>query len=550
MAPSSYGAPARHLVHEVRHPDALAGAMAEDEEDQVLRDWLQLQPGGILGSGDRRFEVGKQIGRGGMGVVYEARWQGTTRRAAVKVVFRIKVGDAGLGQLLEEVKTTQHLESDHVPHIHAHGLEPDFAWFAMDYLEGGTLHQRIQNDAPLSWEQTCRICRDILQGLRDAHAAGRVHGDLKPGNVMAVKDGSRWKVLDWGLARAACPSDGAAVTDCVSGTPMYLAPECWKDRARYSAWSDFYALGVMMVEMLTRTNPFAGIPEVRLEAAHERGRLAEVAGLPDEARRIVARATAQQPDDRYSNANEFLADLDTSGVDRFRLRRTWPWLALAGVVLLALALWAFYPRSAPPARYQGALTLWLAGHDKELLPDVRAIGGPSTLPLRAGDRIVLQARLQQGPAAHFYVIWIDSEGKAKRLYPEGWTDSTLSPSDEKQQDFRWPGQGGSAALAKSPDGFESVLWLVRDRPLSRQDNAQLTALLVALPWKQPAEWKGKEIAIWWEDGLRSQARGAPDPRTIHVADDPITQTEKLLRTLKERGLASYSRAMGYSFVGE
>jgi len=547
--PSS-GELAKDLVRQIANSESLAGRMAEDEEDQILLDWLKLRPGGILGKDDRCFEIGKQIGRGGMAVVYEARWQGTDRRAAIKVVFRVKVREAGLIQLLEEVATIENLDSEYVPRIHAHGLEPDFAWFAMDYLEGGTLHQKIQNDAPLSWEQTKTICKDILKGLRDPHAKGLVHDDLKPGNIMAIKDGSKWKVLDWGLSRAVCPWSGSAVTDGLSGTLPYLAPECWKNRSEHSAQSDFYAVGVMMVEMLTRKNPFAGLSIGQLAAAHQSAKLAEVPGLPDEARRIVARATAKEPGERYRNANEFLDDLDAKEDGPRRKPRRWPWLALAGVVALALALWFSFFRSTPPPQFQGAFTLWLAGRNEQPFPKARAVGGPNTLPLQAGDRIVLQAKLRQGPAAYFYVIWIDSEGKAKRLHPSGWSADALPSVDAKQQDMRWPTEGGSAALAKSTDGFESVLWLVREKPLSKVENTRIQNLLGDLSWRQPPEWKGKEIAVWWENGLRTEDRGAPDPKTIRIADDPITQTEKLLRTLKERGLVQHSYAVCYSFVGQ
>jgi tRNA A-37 threonylcarbamoyl transferase component Bud32 len=554
--PPSSGEIVRGLIHEVLNPAPGEDQLAHEAAGQMHQDLYDLQPGCFLGL-EGRFEIVRQIyNLPGRTAVYEGRdRKHNGNRIAIKIVFT-SGNPRRLTELETEARRTACLDHLYAPVVYDHGVEPSrgFGWIAMEYLEGGTLREFIEKDKRLSWDQTRKVCTDLLEGLRNGYSQGLTHRDLKPSNVMRARKGSTWKIVDWGIAYPLPPATGVGLDHAISGTPWYMAPEAWEMPSRVSRQSDFYALGVMIIEMLTGKNPFYSLSEPELVRAKNVPNLAaylpDDAGVPEEARRIVTRATAWDPDNRYRDVDEFLADLDPEKARRRRKRRTVLRLVLAGMAVLALTAAGFlFPWQSTPARFKGTFNLWLVERNDRRLEEARAVGGPNTLPLRVEDRVFLETKLDQGPEAHFYVLWIDSNGKPTRLYPEGWTADKLPPVDKKRSDLRWPEKGGSAKLAKSIDGLESVLCLVREQPLSQRDNAELQALLDVLTWRQRPWRMDEKIIVWWQNGLRVDERGAPETETIRIPDDPISQTEKLLLALKEKGLVQYSRAVCYSFAG-
>ena len=216
----SFGEQALELVNEVVNPLPSAAEIIAEEVDQAREDRHRLERGRLLGT-DGQYRIVKQIGRGGMAVVYEGEDTILKRRVAIKVVFADNTSPGGLDRLEKEARDTASLHPHNNVVIYKCGQEPGFAWIAMEYLEGETLAQRIDREAPISWEEVKKICKDVLAGLGDVHSKGRAHCDIKPSNVMC--NGKTWKILDLGLAKAVSPVTGVARETSTSGTAAYLA---------------------------------------------------------------------------------------------------------------------------------------------------------------------------------------------------------------------------------------------------------------------------------------------------------------------------------------
>lgn len=297
------------------------------------------------------YRVLRELGRGGQGVVYLAEDLRLHRQVALKVLHRGLAAFAGPAALRFERELAAIGRLDHpcLCAVHAAGSGPDGSWIAMKFVDGPSLQQRIAaaradgSGAPRTRAAIDAIAHDLerlAEGLQVAHAAGLVHRDIKPGNVLIGADGTP-VLVDFGLARQATAAEAdpaaAAVTlpGAVVGTPSYLAPELLRD-APADARSDVWALGACLFELLTLERPFAAATvaaELRLRAT---------AAVPDVRSRnpavprdlavVVATALAVEPGQRYASAADFAADLR-------RYRTLQPLLARPAGPLLVLRRW-------------------------------------------------------------------------------------------------------------------------------------------------------------------------------------------------------------------
>lgn len=229
-----------------------------------LRDIVKTTPqrervalSATLGHGDRLgdFVIESELGRGGMGVVYRA-WDATLRRAvALKLVHRAG-GDAA--RFTREAEAAARVRHDHVVPVLTAGLAPSGdAFLVMPLIEGLTLRQLIERDKVLPPKLAAEYARQIADALGAVHAAGLVHRDVKPGNVLVDRADGRAKLTDFGLAR---DDDHTTRSSTIAGTPEYLSPEQVKAPGTVDARTDVYALGVTLYEAVTGTTPFHGPP--------------------------------------------------------------------------------------------------------------------------------------------------------------------------------------------------------------------------------------------------------------------------------------------------
>ena len=213
-----------------------------------------------------RFRLLRQLGRGGMGAVYLAEDlagatdSGALPRVAVKVIKGGLVDDpAAIKRFEREAVTIGRLNHPHIVGYRGTGEVGGVHWLAMEFLDGQSLRQRIAAQGAIPWRITLDIMAQIADGLAAAHAAGVLHRDLKPDNVMLIGDAAAptVKLLDFGIAKQ---TDGETMTmtgtGLIVGTPGFIAPEVIVGAVSDDPRSDLYALGVMWFEMVTGARPF------------------------------------------------------------------------------------------------------------------------------------------------------------------------------------------------------------------------------------------------------------------------------------------------------
>ncbi|AHG92698.1 protein kinase (plasmid) [Gemmatirosa kalamazoonensis] len=261
-----------------------------------------------------RYEIEREIARGGMATVYLARDVRHRRPVAIKVLRDEVASAVGAERFLEEIRVTASLQHPHVLPLFDSGSADDLLWYAMPFVEGETLRTRLAREGRLTIGEAVRIAREVADALAHAHARGVVHRDVKPENVL-LQDGHAL-VADFGIALALEHAGGErlTLTGLTLGTPQYMAPEQAAAERALDARVDVYALGAVLHEMLVGEPPFASGASrqvVLQRMLHEPPaplvtRRPEVPPSLDAA---VRRALEKRPDARFATAAELGAAL-------------------------------------------------------------------------------------------------------------------------------------------------------------------------------------------------------------------------------------------------
>jgi WD40 repeat protein/serine/threonine protein kinase len=207
------------------------------------------------------YRVLKLLGQGGMGVVFEAEDVRLKRRVALKVMKpEVAAKEEHRERFIREAQTAARVEHDFICPIYQVGEENGVPFIAMPFLKGEPLDARLKRQKPLPLAEAIRIGREVAEGLAEAHKAGLIHRDIKPGNIWqeSLPNGrSRCRILDFGLARITNDDTHLTQSGAIMGTPAYMAPE--QARARpVDHRADLFSLGVMLYEMTTGRRPFIG----------------------------------------------------------------------------------------------------------------------------------------------------------------------------------------------------------------------------------------------------------------------------------------------------
>jgi serine/threonine-protein kinase len=273
----------------------------EATDDEVL------PPGTDIGS----YRIDSIIGRGGMSAVYRATNTELDRVVALKLLGREMARDpATRERFMNEWRIAASLRHPNVLAVHDAGEVDGRLFLAMDLIEGGDLGDEIERDGALMPARAVALLEQIASALDAAHAAGLVHRDVKPGNVLL--DGERAYLTDFGLSKLLASNARLTKPGRMVGTAAYLAPEQIRGEV-IDARTDVYALGCVFFEALTASSPFEGESGYTLMYAHlERpvppltDRRPELSAAVDE---VVRRAMAKLPADRYDSAGEAVAAL-------------------------------------------------------------------------------------------------------------------------------------------------------------------------------------------------------------------------------------------------
>ncbi len=259
-----------------------------------------------------QYDVVKEIGMGGMGVVYEATDRSLERRVAVKKMRdEIRIDPQERQRFVNEAKVVAQLRHPNIVDIYAIVEDGADVYLVFEFVEGQTLHDRVRSKGVFSFGDGLKVFRDMCSAVEHAHAAKIVHRDLKPSNVMVTSDG-RVKVMDFGVARQAKDAlTKMSMTNSIVGTPPYMAPE--QEQGTVRKESDVYALGVCFYEMLTGQLPFAGTGSGMLLNKINGKHIPptqRVPSLPAALDAVIAKALDPDPDKRHHTPTELLADLD------------------------------------------------------------------------------------------------------------------------------------------------------------------------------------------------------------------------------------------------
>jgi serine/threonine protein kinase len=271
-----------------------------------------------------RVKIVRAIARGGMGKVYYAEQIGMGRPCAVKVLDPRMAGasrEEFTRRFLLEASVAAKLTHPNVVTIYDYGETDDGACFiAMEYLEGETLSETLKREKRLSPERAVGVARQVCRALREAHAIGVVHRDMKPGNIFLVRhddEGDFAKVLDFGLVKETAPGgedDAHTQVGQIMGSPRYMAPEQIEGKP-VDARTDIYALGTVMYAMLTGHPPFERPNEMATMMAHVSEPVVPLSQampdvvLPPGLEAVVLRCLEKDPDRRFRSMEEMLSAL-------------------------------------------------------------------------------------------------------------------------------------------------------------------------------------------------------------------------------------------------
>jgi eukaryotic-like serine/threonine-protein kinase len=294
------------------------------------------------------YRLIEQIGAGGMGVVYLAHDEHLQRDVGLKVLPAGSLADeTARKRFRKEALSLAKLNHPNIATVHEFGSDSNTDFLVTEYIAGTTLSSKLQSGA-LPAEEVYRLGIQLTQGLAAAHDQGVVHRDLKPSNLRLTPDG-RLKILDFGLAQlmphASGLSAAASVTQSqeISGTLPYMAPEQLKGE-KADPRNDVWSAGAVLYEMATgkrpfpQTNPSLLINAILNEAPAPPSSLAH--DVPPQLDRIILKALAKSPEQRYQSARDLTADLQLQGMASGPpgRRGRWPWLALGAAAALAIAI--------------------------------------------------------------------------------------------------------------------------------------------------------------------------------------------------------------------
>ncbi len=265
------------------------------------------------------FELDREIGRGGMGIVYLARDRRLKRPVAIKVLppelsFRSDIRS----RFLREAETAAQLSHPNIVPIFTVDERGGLVFFVMAYVDGDTLAKRVSGNTRVPVPEARRLLTEVASALAYAHSRGVIHRDIKPDNILLSSDGGRAMVTDFGIARAVSSTGGAdsrlTATGVAIGTPTYMSPEqCAGDR-EVDGRSDLYSLGIVAYQMLSGDVPFRGTGTGALLVKHISEKpvpiTEHVPDLPPWLARTVMCLLEKQPADRFADAGSLVRALE------------------------------------------------------------------------------------------------------------------------------------------------------------------------------------------------------------------------------------------------
>jgi serine/threonine-protein kinase len=308
-----------------------------------------------------RYVVDRELGRGGMALVYLARDVKHERFVALKTLRPEIAMALGRERFLREIKLAARLQHPNILPVYDSGDASGTLYFVMPFVEGESLRERLEREPQLPLDDALQITREVADALAYAHSHDVVHRDIKPENIML--SGGHAIVTDFGIARAidAAGGDKLTETGLAIGTPAYMPPEQSAGTGKVDRRSDIYSLACVLYETLAGQPPFTGPTAQAIMARHSLDSVPRLKvvreAIPDDVEAVIERALEKVPADRYQTAVQFRDALSTASTgrvsrvtkhrrsvfDALRRRRATAGVA-AALVLLVIGSWVVLGR--------------------------------------------------------------------------------------------------------------------------------------------------------------------------------------------------------------
>ncbi len=367
-----------------------------------------------------RYRLERELGQGGMATVYLAQDLKHDRHVALKVLRPELAAVIGAERFLAEIKTTANLQHPHILPLFDSGVVDGTVFYAMPFVEGESLRDRLAREKQLPIADAVRIASEVAGALDYAHRKGVIHRDIKPENIL-LHDG-RALVADFGIALAATSADSRMTETGMSlGTPHYMSPEQAMGERNLDARTDVYALGCVLYEMLAGEPPFTGPTAQSIVAKVMTAEPEAVSTyrktVPAHVEHAVTVALAKLPADRFASAAEFATALGSSTFSTNGGARTARRVSATGVSRAAFAGVA----ALAAALLVAAVIGWL-----------RPANGPALatydvgLPDSAKVEVDAWGALSVSPDGRF-VVYVARRGAANELWYRSLVDSVSRP---------------------------------------------------------------------------------------------------------------------------